>query len=124
MNGMRNMKTRRARRQRFTRILMCLFALVMFAGLFFQITMLAKVSGQQKQIAKVEKQIRELTANADNLSLCLNQYKNLDRVAALAQQLGMERPNETQIRVVSLPGTIESTSTQSVENISAEEMFN
>lgn len=124
MNGMRNMKTRRARRQRFTRILMCLFALVMFAGLFSQITMLAKVSGQQKQIAKVEKQIRELTANADNLSLCLNQYKNLDRVAALAQQLGMERPNETQIRVVSLPGTIESTSTQSVENISAEEMFN
>lgn len=124
MNGMRNMKTRRARRQRFTRILMCLFALVMFAGLFSQITMLAKVSGQQKQIAKVEKQIRELTANADNLSLCLNQYKNLDRVAALAQQLGMERPDETQIRVVNLPGTIESTSTQSVENISAEEMFN
>lgn len=124
MNGMRNMKTRRARRQRFTRILMCLFALVMFAGLFSQITMLAKVSGQQKQIAKVEKQIRELTANADNLNLCLNQYKNLDRVAARAQQLGMERPNETQIRVVSLPGTIESTSTQSVENISAEEMFN
>lgn len=124
MNGMRNMKTRRARRQRFTRILMCLFALVMFAGLFSQITMLAKVSGQQKQIAKVEKQIRELTANADNLSLCLNQYRNLDRVAALAQQMGMERPNETQIRVVNLPGTIESTSTQSVENISAEEIFN
>lgn len=124
MNGMRITGKRRARQRRFTRFLMCLFALVLFVGMFSQITMLAKISGQQKQISRVEKQIRDLSANADNLNLCLNQFQNLDRIAARAQQMGMERPNETQIRVVSLPGTIENTSTQSVENIGAEEMFN
>lgn len=124
MNGTQMRKTRRARQKRLAKFLMCLFALVMFAGLFTQITMLAKISDQQKQIAKVEKQIREYSANADNLKLCLNQYQNLERIAACAQQMGMERPDETQIRVINLPGTIESTSTQSVENISAEEIFN
>ena len=103
---------------------MCVFALVMFVGLASQITMLACISGQQKQVKAVEKELRELDAKADNLDLCLNQFKNTERISLRAAQLGMEQPAETQIRVVNLPNAIVSTSTQSVENISAEEIIN
>ena len=123
MNGTRTMNGRRAKRKRACRILMCVFAFVLLAGMVTQVTMLARITGQKKQIKAIEKQVRDLSANAENLELCLNQFKNLDRVSARASQLGMEQPNETQIRVVSLP-TIENTSTQSVENISAEEIIN
>lgn len=115
---------RRAREHRISRILMCVFALVMFVGLASQITMLACISGQQKQVKAVEKELRELDAKADNLDLCLNQFKNTERISLRAAQLGMEQPAETQIRVVNLPNAIVSTSTQSVENISAEEIIN
>ena len=123
MNGKRTMDRRRAKRDRICRILMCAFVFVLFAGMITQITMLARITGQKKQIQTIEKQVRDLSANADNLKLCLNQFKNLDRVGARAGQLGMELPKETQIRVVNLPA-IENTSTQSVENIGAEEIIN
>lgn len=124
MNGMRMMGAHRKRERRLCRLLTIAFALVLFAGLFSQIAMLARISGQTKACQSVEKEIRELNANAENLNLCLNQFHNLERIAARAQQLGMEQPAETQIRVVNLPAAIESTSTQSAENISAEEMLN
>ncbi|MBE5773976.1 MAG: hypothetical protein E7337_08580 [Clostridiales bacterium] len=117
-------RNRRARERRLSRILMCVFAVVLLVGLISQITMLACISGQQKKVQAVEKQLRELDATADNLNLCLNQFKSIDRITLRAGQLGMEQPDETQIRVVSLPNTIISTSTQSVENIDAEEIFN
>lgn len=120
----RTQNGRRARQRRLSRILMCVFALVLFAGMAVQITMLASISGQQKQVKAIEKEIRELGAKADNLNLCLNQFKNTERISLRAAQLGMEQPAETQIRVVNLPATIVSTSTQSVENISAEEIIN
>ena len=63
-----------------------------------------------------------LQNTVDNLNLSLNQYKSLDRVAMQAARLGMEQPGEGQIRVVSLPVTVQNTSTQSAENIGAEGM--
>lgn len=124
MNGMRLTGARRAREKRICRFLAGVLTLMLFAGLFTQIALLARVSGQQKEIQSVEREIRELNANADNLNLCLNQFRNLERIAARAQQLGMEQPTETQIRVVNLPAAIENTSTQSAENTGAEEMLN
>jgi len=115
---------RRARERKLSRILMCVFAVVLFAGLVSQITMLACISGQQKQVKAMEKELRELDATADNLDLCLNQFRNLERISLRAQQLGMEQPVDAQIRVVNLPHSIVSTSTQSVDNIDAEEIFN
>ena len=114
----------RSRERKLSRILRCVFVMVLLAGVISQITLLACISGQQKQVSALEKSIRELDANADNLNLCLNQFKNTERISLSAQELGMEQPNETQIRVVNLPNAIVSTSTQSVENISAEEIFN
>ena len=114
--------TRRARERKVNRVLACLFAVVLFAGVFGHIAMLARLSGQGKAAAAIEKEIRELSASEDNLYLSLNQYHNLDRVAARAKLLGMEQPAQAQIRVVNLPAAVENTSTQSAENLGAEEM--
>ena len=110
------------RERRRTRIMILAFALVLFVGLFAQVAMVSRLSTQAKASQKVEREIKDLGANADNLRLSLNQFKNLDRVAAQAVRLGMAQPTENQIRVLSLPGYIASTSAQSAENVGAEEM--
>lgn len=115
-------RARRARERKLNKLLLGVFVLVLFAGVFGQIAMIARLSGQSKAVAAVEKEIRELSASEDNLYLSLNQYHNLDRVAARAGQLGMEQPEQSQIRVVNLPAVVENTSTQSAENLGAEEM--
>ena len=115
--------TRRAREQKLSRMLMIAFALVLFIGVFSQIAMMARLSAQNKRFVETEKEIKARSASADNLHLSLNQYHNLDRIAVRAQQLGMEQPTETQLRVVNLPALIDSTSTQSADNTGAEEMM-
>lgn len=115
--------TRRAREHKLSRMLMIAFALVLFIGVFSQIAMMARLSAQNKRFVETEKEIKALSASADNLHLSLNQYHNLDRIAVRAQQLGMEQPTETQLRVVNLPALIDSTSTQSADNTGAEEMM-
>ena len=114
--------SRRARERKLNRLLMIAFAVIVLAGVISQITMLARLSGQNKAVRAMETEIRELSASADNLNLSLSQYHNLERIAVQARRLGMEQPNEAQIRVVNLPGAVENTSTQSAENIGAEEM--
>lgn len=122
MNRSQRKRSRRQREQRLNRVLVLVFAGVLFVGLFSQVAMVARLSGQAKASRQVEREIRDLSANADNLNLSLNQYRSLDRITALAKGLGMEQPTEGQIRVVSLPGVIGNTSTQSAENLGAEEM--
>ena len=121
MNGKR--VSRRTRERQTSRVLMIAFALVLFIGVFAQIAMMAKLAGQNKQVVAAQKEIKALSASADNLNLGLNQYHNLERIAARAQQLGMEQPDETQLRVVNLPTVIDSTSTQSADNSGTEEMI-
>lgn len=115
--------SRRAREKKMNRILMIAFALVLFIGVFSQIAMMARLSGQNKKAVELEKEIRALSASADNLNLSLSQYHNLDRIAFRAKQLGMEQPDETQLRVVNLPALVDSTSTQSADSSGAEEMM-
>ena len=103
-----------------TRMLRIFLAVCLFVGVFCQITMLARISGQSKQISKVNGQIRELTATAENLEVCLSMYQNLDRIETLAYGLGMQFPEEAQIRVVSLPEGVDSAFTQTAENTAAE----
>ena len=122
MNRSQTRRSLRQKERRVNRILVIVFAAVLFVGLFSQVAMVARLSGQAKVTRAVEREIRDLSANADNLNLSLNQFRSLDRVAMRAQQLGMEQPAEGQIRVVSLPGALQNTSTQSAENIGAEEM--
>ncbi len=119
----RRRASQRARDMKMNRLLMAAFALVLFIGVCAQITMMARLSGQNKLVVQTRKEIRALSASADNLYLGLSQYHNLERIAARAEQLGMEQPDETQLRVVNLPTVIDSTSTQSADRSGAEEMI-
>ena len=85
-----------------SRALLVLACAVLFAGMFMQVSMLARVSSQSKRASALEGEIEELSANAENLELSINQFHNLDSIAVRARQLGMEQPDETQIRVVSV----------------------
>ncbi len=120
MNRMRT--SRRMRERKLSRALMIAFAVVLALGVCSQIAMMARLSGQNKRVVETRKEIRALSASADNLNLSLNQYHNLERIALRARQLGMEQPDETQLRVVNLPALIDSTSTQSVDKSGAEEI--
>ena len=93
-------RSRPRRRSGRGRALAILAAAVLFAGLFIQISMLSRISAQIKRAAALEKEIGELSANAENLELCINQYHNLESIAARARQLGMQKPDASQIRVV------------------------
>ena len=115
---------RRKRAAARSRALLILAGIVLFTGLFVQITMLARIASQNKRASSLEWEIEELSANAENLELNINQYHNLDSIAVRARQLGMEQPNETQIRVVSVARSNEDTSTQAAENIGAESIQN
>ncbi|MBQ3269076.1 MAG: cell division protein FtsL [Clostridia bacterium] len=114
--------TRRTRERKLNRLLMAVFALVLFLGAVSQIAMMARLTGQNKQIVAAQKEIHEWSAKVDNLEFNLNKYHNHERITALAQQLGMQMPEGSQLRVVNLPGLLDGTSTQSADNSGAEEM--
>ena len=119
----RTQTPRRAREKKLNRALMAVFAVVLFIGVFLQIAMMARLSAQNKQVVEARNDTHMLAVRADNMNLALNQYHNLERIAVRARQLGMEQPDETQLRVVNLPTLIDSTSTQSADNTGAEEMI-
>ena len=98
-----NRSTKRDREKSLSRAMMVLAALVLVAGLFFQISMRAKVSAQSKENADIM-----------NLNLCINQSHNLEAIAARAAALGMEKIDESRVRVVSLYAPATDTSAQTV----------
>ena len=100
------------RRQCGNRPWIALTAAVLFAGLFLQITMLSRVSSVSKRVSALERETAALRREAVNLELRVNEYHNLDRIAARAQEMGMAQPDETQIRAVRVEETDEDTSTQ------------
>jgi len=124
--SMRYAQPRRSRREAaWNRVLLVLAAVVLFVGLFMQITMLSRISSQNKRASALEKEIVELSASAENLELSINQYHNLESIELRARQLGMEQPSDTQIRVVRVAQTdAENTSTQAVERIDGEKVLN
>ena len=121
MTGAWQGQTRVRRERRLTKVLLIAAALVFFCGLFGQIALRAQLSGQNKQLASLEKEIQALSANAANLDLSINQRHNLDEIGRKAILLGMEQPDESRLRVVSLPQASEETSAQTVLNDGGEE---
>ena len=75
-------------------------AVVLFAVMFMQITMLSRISSVSKQTAAVQAETSALDREEANLELRVNEFHNLEQIVARAQQLGMEPPDETQIRAV------------------------
>lgn len=116
MDRTMNRYGRNRRRQRTSALLLVVAAVVLFCGLFAQITVRAQIAGQSKELAAVQAQIRALNAEAENLSLCINQHHNLAAIEMRALDLGMEHPTEDQLRVVSLPQLNGNASAQTVAN--------
>lgn len=106
-----------------SRALKIVLAGVIFFGLFFQVGMLAKISGQTKKASQVEKEMVELEARRENLQLALNQLKNPARIESLALKLGMVSPGEGEIRVVSIPNLNAAADAQTAEIATAEGVY-
>ena len=124
--SMRYAQPRRSRREAaWNKALLILAAVILFTGLFMQITMLSRISSQNKLASELEEDILELSANAENLELSINQHHDLQSIEVRAYQLGMEQPSDAQIRVVRVAQTdFENTSTQAVELIDSEKVLN
>ena len=112
----------RLREQKLSRVLMIAFAVVVLLGVIAQITMMAQLSTQSKQTYALRSESKELTSRIQNLNRSLDQFHNRERITARALKLGMQLPDETQLRVVNLPGLSYSTTAQSAENTGAGEL--
>lgn len=99
-------------------------AVVLFAGMFLQIAMLSRVSAVSKGAAAVDREIAALNKEAGELELRINEYHNLEQIAARARQLGMEQSDETQIRAVRVEKSdAEYTSTQAAADRGGEKVL-
>ena len=112
----------RQRERKLNRALMVAFALVVLLGVVMQITMMVRLSNQGKRTYAARSEARELTTRIQNLNRSLDQFHNRDRISARAQALGMQLPDDTQLRRVNLTGLSYSTTAQSAENTGAGEL--
>lgn len=90
-------------------------AVILFLGMFLQIGMLAEISGKNKEISKVERDIKDLSASKDNLELKIAQYTQLSRIEEKAIAMGMQQPADDQLRVISIPSEYGDASTHTAE---------
>ena len=122
MNGSKVLTSRRERERLMSRGLLVLTALVLFLGLFAQVGVRAQLSSQAKQIAAVEAEIKALGAEAGNLDMNINQHHNLEEISKRAIALGMEEPDQSQLRAINLPVYYGNTTVQTASNGGGEEM--
>lgn len=82
--------------------MLALIAAALFFGCFAQLTMLSRLSALGKQVAALEREIARRKTEAGSLELRVNQYHNLESIALRAREMGMEQPDETQLRAARL----------------------
>ena len=121
MDRMRARQGRIQREQKLTRSLLVAAAVLLFAGLFAQIAVRAQISGQAKELAAIQARMHAMSADADNLTLCINQHHDLESIGRRAIEMGMQMPGDDQPRVLNLP-LAGDTSTQTVANTDGEEI--
>lgn len=121
MDRMRARQGRIQREQKLTRSLLVAAAVLLFAGLFAQIAVRAQISGQAKELAAIQARMHAMSADADNLTLCINQHHDLESIGRRAIEMGMQMPGDDQLRVLNLP-VAGDTSTQTVANTDGEEI--
>ena len=114
MNMQLNSGARVRRDAKIGRWLKLIIAAVLFAGLFMQITMLSRISAQNKKASSLEKEISDMQANVDNLERSISDYHNLHDIENRALALG-------QIRVVRVAQTQQDTPAQMASIAGSEE---
>ena len=115
--------TGRAWERKLNRALMAAFAVVLLAGILGQIIMMTRLTHQGRRLAELRQETYALSVQADNLNLSMSQYHNLQRIEARARQLGMEQPDESQLRVLNLPAVSGDLSAQSADSSAAEDLL-
>ena len=81
-------------------LLPVLLAVLIFAGMFARITLLARLSEKSKQISALEAQAERALVRTGQMELTLNELRDLEAVAIRAAELGMQSPTAGQIRVL------------------------
>ncbi len=82
--------------------MLALLAAMLFIGSFAQLTMLSRLSALGKRAAALERELARMRTEAGSLELRVNQYHNLESIALRAREMGMEQPDETQLRAARL----------------------
>ena len=89
-----------SRSSRLMRCLPLLLALLLFAGFFARISMLAQLSRRSKQLSALDGEIRRMEKEISQQELMLHELHDLHRIAERAAALGMVNPTEDQLRVL------------------------
>ena len=97
------------------RVLKCLVCLMLVGGLVTQICLLAEISGKTKEISRVNAETERLSAQKDNLEVQLASFRSTERIRREALELGMQLPQEDQLRVISIPQEYQEASTHTAE---------
>ena len=82
------------------RLIPVLLAVLAFAGMFARITMLARLSEKNKQIASLELQAERAQVKISQMELIRSELHDLEAIARRAAELGMRSPSAGQIRVL------------------------
>lgn len=98
------MQQNQRRRENQRRFLRALAVAVLFAGLFVQITMLARISGQHKLAEEIEDEIIVLDQTIENLERDINNYYNLPEIEQLARKKGMIDAGPEHTRNITVEG--------------------
>ena len=98
--SMRYSENKRKSRLRIWRVLV---VIVLFAGLFVQITMISRISAQNKRAADLRDEITALNYQTENLERDINGYRNSDQLGDLARAMGMQDPTSDQLRSIYVP---------------------
>lgn len=84
------------------RLLKALTVIVLFAGIFLQITMLARISAENKRADQTAKDIVSLGHRIENIERDIDNYRNSNDIMALAIEMGMQNPDQSQLRPISV----------------------
>lgn len=96
---------KRRRANAVSRALIYMTVALLVTGLAVQIGRLSQIAAQAKSISTLSAEIRELDSEQQNLQVRLSLLQKSDRILDVAMnKLGMNYPEEGQVRVVSLSG--------------------
>ena len=104
-----------ALRHDITQILKILACVVLVGGLVMQICMLAAISSRTKATAQINANIKTLSADKDNCNVRLAGFYQRGNIEERAIELGMQWPDDDQLRVISIPSEYKDTSTHTAE---------
>ncbi|MBQ8972322.1 MAG: hypothetical protein IJ074_04505 [Clostridia bacterium] len=78
-----------------------------------------RLGGQNRELRAVENELEQLERETQNLEMCIRQAYNLNSIGQRAELLGMQQPEEEQLRVIRLPQLPGDTTQYSVSNVTS-----